>query len=116
VHVQVNSGPLIQPVSESDIAMVLRKDQTSGVKLEYNVPPLVNGPVASGAPLGQIIVLDGGEVMTKVDAICPVTIGQAPSQINSVTVNVANEHNVIMPTAPAIPAVGVSLSPAQVNR
>jgi D-alanyl-D-alanine carboxypeptidase (penicillin-binding protein 5/6) len=116
VHVQVNSGPLIQPVSESDLAMVLRKDQTSGVKLEYNVPPMVNGPVAYGAPLGQVIVLDGGEVMTKVDAICPVTIGQAPSQINSVTVNVANEHNGIMPTAPAIPAVGVSMSPTQVNR
>jgi hypothetical protein len=61
-------------------------------------------------------VLDGGEVMTKVDAICPVTIGQAPSQINSVTVNVANEHNGSMPTVPVIPAIGVSMSPTQVNK
>jgi len=113
VHVQVTSGPLIQPVSESDIALVMRKDQASGVKLEYSVPPVINGPVAYGAPLGQVIVLDGGEVMTKVDAICPVTIGEAPSQIDSVTVNVANGHAPIMPAAPAL---GVSLNPAQENK
>jgi serine-type D-Ala-D-Ala carboxypeptidase (penicillin-binding protein 5/6) len=116
VHVQVNLGPLIQPVAESDISLVVRKDQASGVKLEYSVPPMINGPIAYGAPLGQVIVLDGGEVMTKVDAICPVTIGQAPAQINSVTVNVANERNGGMPTVPAIPAIGVSMNPAKVNK
>lgn len=76
VHVQVQSGPLIQPISESDIALVVPKTQTSAVKLEYNVPQMVNGPVTSGDSLGQVIVLDGGDVMTKVDAICPLTVGE----------------------------------------
>jgi len=77
VHVQVQSGPLIQPISESDIALVVPKTQTSAVKLEYNVPQMVNGPVASGDALGQVIVLDGGDVLTKVDAICPLTVGES---------------------------------------
>src|SRR6202158_2864271 len=53
VHVQVQQGPLIQPVPETDLALVLRKSEVSDLKLEYSVPPVVNGPIALGAPLGQ---------------------------------------------------------------
>jgi serine-type D-Ala-D-Ala carboxypeptidase (penicillin-binding protein 5/6) len=87
VHVQVQSGPLIQPISQSDIALVVPKTQTSAVKLEYNVPQMVNGPVASGDSLGQVIVLDGGDVMTKVDAICPLTVGDPQHPGDSISVS-----------------------------
>lgn len=86
VHVQVESGPSIQPVSESDIAFVVRKSQMSDLKLEYSVPPMISGPISNGEPLGQVIVMDGGEVMTKVDAICPFAVGEAPRQFGAANV------------------------------
>jgi D-alanyl-D-alanine carboxypeptidase (penicillin-binding protein 5/6) len=94
VHVQVESGPLIQPVSQRDIAVVVPKSALSGVKFQYNVPSLVNGPVTFGESLGQVTVLDGDEVMTRVDAVCPIAFG-APSRI---TVEPASADGV---TAPA---------------
>jgi serine-type D-Ala-D-Ala carboxypeptidase (penicillin-binding protein 5/6) len=75
VSVQVDQGPTIQPVPETDLTLVLRKSQLADVKLEYSVPPTVSGPVALGAPLGQVIVHNGGQVMTKVDVISPMAVG-----------------------------------------
>ncbi len=71
VEVQVQSGGMIQPVSESDIALVLPKRQIPDVKLKYDIPPSISGPVAYGDTIGHVRVLDGGDVMTTVDAICP---------------------------------------------
>jgi D-alanyl-D-alanine carboxypeptidase (penicillin-binding protein 5/6) len=110
VHVQVQSGPLIQPISDGDIALLVRKTQTAGVKLEYNVPGMVNGPVTSGDSLGQVIVLDGGEVVTKVDAVCPLGVGEPrPPSGDSISVsnNVGNANrggtseSAALPVAPA---------------
>jgi D-alanyl-D-alanine carboxypeptidase (penicillin-binding protein 5/6) len=75
VSVQVDQGPTIQPVPETDLTMVLRKSQISDVKLEYSVPPTVSGPIALGAPLGQVIVHNGDQVMTKVDVVSPMAVG-----------------------------------------
>jgi serine-type D-Ala-D-Ala carboxypeptidase (penicillin-binding protein 5/6) len=71
VQVQIQSGGTIQPVSESDIALVLPKGRLPSVKLKFDIPTSISGPVAYGDPIGHVIVLDGGEVMTTVDAICP---------------------------------------------
>jgi D-alanyl-D-alanine carboxypeptidase (penicillin-binding protein 5/6) len=86
VHVQVQQGPLIQPVPEADLSLVVRKSEVPDVKLEYCVPPVVSGPLTLGAPLGQVIVRDGGEVMTKVDVVSPVAVGAEPQILNAVTV------------------------------
>lgn len=85
VHVQVQQGPLIQPVPETDLAMVMRKSQVPDLKLEYSVPPVVSGPIALGAPLGQVIVHSGDEVMTKVNVVSPVAIGPQPQILTAVT-------------------------------
>ncbi len=87
VQVQVESGPTIQPVAESDIALVVPKKEASDVKLQYSVPQVVQGPVTSGEPIGQVIALNGTQVMAKVDAICPVAVGGAPTSINPVVVS-----------------------------
>ena len=63
------------PPADRDLALVLRKSEVPDLKLEYSVPLAVNGPVALGAPLGQVIVHDGGIVMTQVAAISPVAVG-----------------------------------------
>ena len=73
VEVQVQTGGTIQPVSESDIAVVLPKGRIPDVKLKFDIPSLVNGPVSYGDTIGHVMVLDGGDVMTTVDAICPLT-------------------------------------------
>lgn len=86
VHVQVDQGPTIQPVPETDVALVLRKSEVSDLKLEYSVPPVVSGPIALGASLGQVIVRDGAAVMTKVDVVSPVAVGPAPQILNAVTI------------------------------
>ena len=53
--VVMTQGPLIQPVPETDLALVLRKSEVSNVKLEYLVAPVVSGPITLGASLGQVI-------------------------------------------------------------
>ncbi|MGH7841072.1 MAG: D-alanyl-D-alanine carboxypeptidase family protein [Candidatus Binataceae bacterium] len=74
VHVQVEAGPSIQPVAERDLALVLPKAQLSSVKLEYSVPAVVQGPLANGAALGQVIVRDDGVVVSRVEAVSPSSV------------------------------------------
>lgn len=93
VYVRVESGATIQPVAENDVAPVLSKDRLANVKLEYSVPPVVEGPLTSGESLGQVIVRDGSEVITKVEAVCPVAIGAAPATVNSMVVGPATENH-----------------------
>jgi D-alanyl-D-alanine carboxypeptidase (penicillin-binding protein 5/6) len=117
VHVQVESGPLIQPVSQRDIAVVVPKRELSSVKFQYNVPSLVNGPVTFGESLGQVTVLDGDEVMTRVDAVCPIGFG-APSRI---TVEPASADGVgapasgVQPISASTPATSVSTTVPAAN-
>jgi D-alanyl-D-alanine carboxypeptidase (penicillin-binding protein 5/6) len=73
VQVQVNSGPLIQPVAASDLKVVVPRADASAVKLVYDIRPLIDGPVATGEPLGRVIAQDQGQVMTEVTAISPIT-------------------------------------------
>jgi len=77
VQVQVSSGPLIQPVAASDLKVVVPRADASAVKLVYDVPPAIDGPVATGEPLGRVIVQDQGQVMTEVMAISPITFAAA---------------------------------------
>jgi D-alanyl-D-alanine carboxypeptidase (penicillin-binding protein 5/6) len=71
VHVQIAQGPTIQPISQNDISLVLRKDQVPGLKVAYNIPPTISRPVAPGTPLGQVAVMQDGEVIARSDAISP---------------------------------------------
>jgi serine-type D-Ala-D-Ala carboxypeptidase (penicillin-binding protein 5/6) len=93
IHIRVDQGGTIQPVPETDLAVVLRKSDVPDLKLEYSVPPTVSGPIALGAPLGQVIVHDGGEVMTKVDVVSPVAVGYPPQALNGVTIR-ANKNTI----------------------
>jgi len=63
VQVQVQSGGTIQPVSENDIAVVLPKGRIPEVRLKFDIPPSISGPVAYGDTIGHVIVLDGGDVV-----------------------------------------------------
>jgi len=71
VQVQVHSGPMIQPVAAADLKVVVPKADVSTVQVVYDVPPVIDGPVTSGEPLGRVVVHNNGKVMTEVMAICP---------------------------------------------
>jgi len=74
VHVQVLAGPSIQPVAAHDVNLVLPKDDVGGIRLEYRVPATINGPLASGERVGEVVVQDRGEIVTKVNALCPIAV------------------------------------------
>jgi D-alanyl-D-alanine carboxypeptidase (penicillin-binding protein 5/6) len=93
VQVQVQSGGTIQPVSENDIAVVLPKRRIPEVRLKFDIPPSISGPVAYGDTIGHVTVLDGGEVMTTVDAICPLI--KTGEQIRSISSAVPADNPVL---------------------
>ena len=72
VQVQVHEGPLIQPVAAHELKLVVPKADASAVKLVYDVPPAINGPVTTGEPLGRVIAQDEGQAATEVMAISPI--------------------------------------------
>lgn len=120
VAVQVQSGGIIQPVSESEIALVLPKGRIPDVKLKFDIPTLISGPVSDGDTIGRVTVLDGGDVMTTVDAICP--FAKTSEQLQPIS----SAAHVINPTA-QLPAGaqasygihqggGISTSPPEENR
>jgi serine-type D-Ala-D-Ala carboxypeptidase (penicillin-binding protein 5/6) len=110
VHVQIQAGPSIQPVAESDVTLVMRKSELSKFRLEYSVPAVVQGPLANDTPLGQVIVLDGGEVVTRVDAVAAVAVAAAVQDVASPADRVAIDNRVTGPVA-TLPTQGV-LAPA----
>jgi D-alanyl-D-alanine carboxypeptidase (penicillin-binding protein 5/6) len=115
VHVQVQSGgELVQPVAESDISLVMRKDQTSNLKVKYNVPEQIAGPIAYGQPMGEVLVFDGGEMMTRVDAICPVGVGVAPRRLEGVSLTGQGGNSQILPIA-SPPMVHQGVAPAAIG-
>ncbi len=72
MHVQVREGPQIQPVAASDLKVVVPKADAQSVRLVYDVPAAINGPVATGEPLGRVIVQEQGQQVTEVMAISPI--------------------------------------------
>lgn len=97
VHVQVESGPTIQPVAAKDVNVVLPKTDVGGIHLEYRVPAAISGPVSSGERVGEVLVQARGETVAQVNALCPIAIpleqagtaattwdGAAPAEYNQV--------------------------------
>ncbi len=78
VHVQVESGPLIQPVAANDLTVVLLKTEVGDLKLEYKVRSAVSAPVRPGDTLGEILVQNRGIVLTEGAAVSPIAV-EAPS-------------------------------------
>jgi D-alanyl-D-alanine carboxypeptidase (penicillin-binding protein 5/6) len=74
VQVQVQSGPLIQPVVAHDLKVVVPNGDVSGIRVEYQVPAQITGPVRSGEQLGRVVVHDHGTVVTDVAAVSPIAI------------------------------------------
>ncbi len=80
VEVQLPSGKIIQPVAAHDLKVVLPKGDVASLKVSYDVPQAVNGPVRSGQPLGSVVAEDRGQVISQIDAISPIETSPAPEE------------------------------------
>jgi D-alanyl-D-alanine carboxypeptidase (penicillin-binding protein 5/6) len=120
VLVQLQSGGTIQPVSESDIALLLPKGRVPDVKLKFDIPPSINRPVSDGDTIGRVSVLDGGDVMTTVDAICP--LAKASEQLQRVSSAVPGSNPALQLRSGGQPdygnreGVSITTSPLEENR
>jgi D-alanyl-D-alanine carboxypeptidase (penicillin-binding protein 5/6) len=83
MQVQVRGGPAIHPVAASDLKVVMRKSDVSSVKLVYDVPPMVDGPLKAGDSMGRVVVHSQGDVLTEASAICPIAIDAPRAQVIS---------------------------------
>jgi hypothetical protein len=81
VQVQVQQGPVIQPIAENEIDLVLRKSEIPDVKIQYNVPTVVAGPVTPGSELGQVTVMEGDQIVARSQAISPLPATLPPATL-----------------------------------
>jgi D-alanyl-D-alanine carboxypeptidase (penicillin-binding protein 5/6) len=95
VHVRVAEGPLIQPIAADEVKLVVPKNKIQDLKVEYDVPKSVSGPLAVGAPLGQVIVRDDTRILTKVNALSPVSVGNTVQVNNAMPAETAGTGNAI---------------------
>ncbi len=109
VHVQVAQGPEIQPIAESDLDLVMPKSAIDRLHLEYKIPTVVQGPLSDGQPIGAVEVLDGSEVLSRVDAICPLS-ASAPTSASMAGVHEPSSGTTSMPPAAVLPAVAPRLT------
>lgn len=87
VRVQVAAGAVIQPVAAEDVKVVLPKRDVSGLKIEYDIPSAFNGPLLVGSPIGLVNVRAGGQVITRVAALSPVSVGNATQLLGTSVVH-----------------------------
>ncbi len=78
VHVQVETGEVIQPIAASDVKLLVRKSDVNDLRLKYDMLQVINAPVVNGEALGQVIVSDGTGELARVNAISPIPVGEAP--------------------------------------
>ncbi|HEY2104227.1 MAG TPA: D-alanyl-D-alanine carboxypeptidase family protein [Candidatus Binataceae bacterium] len=87
VRVQVAFGAVIQPVAAEDVKVVLPKRDVSGLKIEYDIPSAFNGPLLVGSPVGLVNVRAGGQVISRVAALSPVSVGNASQLLGTSVVH-----------------------------
>jgi D-alanyl-D-alanine carboxypeptidase (penicillin-binding protein 5/6) len=84
--VQLDNGQTIHPVPENNLSILMPKRPPADIRYDYEGPSVVTGPLPAGTLLGKVAVMDGSEVLTKVDVYSPVAVGMAPATLNATTV------------------------------
>lgn len=83
IHVQVGPTAVIQPVAPHDVNVVVPKSEASAIRLEYKVPSAINGSLASGARVGEVLVEDHGETVSEVDVVSPIAVEVPAVQVGA---------------------------------
>jgi serine-type D-Ala-D-Ala carboxypeptidase (penicillin-binding protein 5/6) len=83
VQVRVQDGPVIQPVAGEALDVLVRRDDMDGLKLDYDVPATVDGPLRRGEQIGRVLARQHGILVSEVAAVCPISVAApAPMQFS----------------------------------
>jgi hypothetical protein len=74
VQVRVETGQFIQPIVGRELKVVVPRDDTAGIQLEYRVPNSVGGPIKAGEQLGLVVVHNRDGIVTEAAALSPVSV------------------------------------------
>ena len=74
VQVRVETGQFIQPIIGRELKVVLPREDTTDIHLEYRVPNSVAGPIKAGEQLGLVVVHNRDGIVTEAAALSPVSI------------------------------------------
>ena len=74
LQVRVETGQFIQPIIARELKVVLPRDDTAGIQLEYRIPNSVGGPIKAGEQLGLVVVHNRDGIVTEAAALSPVSI------------------------------------------
>jgi len=74
LQVRVETGQFIQPIIGRELKVVLPRDDTAGIQLEYRIPNSVGGPIKAGEQLGLVVVHNRDGIVTEAAALSPVSI------------------------------------------
>ena len=74
LQVRVETGQFIQPIIGRELKVVLPRDDSAGIQLEYRVPNSVGGPIKAGEQLGLVVVHNRDGIVTEAAALSPVSI------------------------------------------
>ncbi len=96
--IQLDNGHTIHPVPERDLALVMPKHPAADIRYDYQGPTVVTGPLPAGTLLGKVAVMDGTDVLTKVDVYAPVAAGMDPATLTRTTVS-ADPPSATMPAS-----------------
>ena len=58
------------------MAVIVPKKDVGELKMDFAVPAVLYGPLASDQTVGQVVVRNGSEVVATFDAVCPSPVGQ----------------------------------------
>ncbi|HLH77468.1 MAG TPA: serine hydrolase [Candidatus Binataceae bacterium] len=114
VTVQVASGMRIKPVAGQSVRLLVPKRTASDLHLTYDIPPVINGPLLTGSPLGVVQVREGARVLTTVAALSPLAVGVNDQMIPATEARAAEGRNPALDGYPkAVAAVRGAVEGAQ---
>ena len=93
VHVQVGPTAVIQPIAPHDVNVVIPKSEAAAIRLEYKVPSTINGSLASGERVGEVLVEDHGETISEVNVVSPIAVEVPAVQVGATENNGAAAPN-----------------------
>jgi D-alanyl-D-alanine carboxypeptidase (penicillin-binding protein 5/6) len=83
IHVQVGPTAVIQPIAPHDVNVVVPKSEAAAIRLEYKVPSTINGSLASGERVGEVLVEDHGETISEVNVVSPIAVEVPALQVGA---------------------------------
>jgi serine-type D-Ala-D-Ala carboxypeptidase (penicillin-binding protein 5/6) len=106
-HVRLGTNEVMQPVAAKTVTVVVPKKDANDLKMDFALPAMLYGPVASEQRVGEVFVRNGSDVLATFDAICPINAGQQPATLESAPA-------AAMPEAAAEPGATIRVAPAAI--